>query len=80
MNLERLRYLYSAKTIRDVHLIVFVACYLLGYLFPDVLSVTQKLVSILCVFLLLVSYFVVPSSKTKKVKKVLIGFVLSQLV
>lgn len=79
MNLERLRYLYSAKTIRDVHLIVFVACYLLGYLFPDVLSVTQKLVSILCVFLLLVSYFVVPSSKTKKVKKVLIGFVLSQL-
>ncbi|MEI8026223.1 MAG: hypothetical protein WCI18_07725 [Pseudomonadota bacterium] len=79
MNLERLKHFYSAKTMRDVYLIVFVASYLLGYVFPDVLSVAQKLISILSVFLLLVSYFVVPSSKAKKVKKVLIGFILSQL-
>ena len=78
MNLERLRYHYNTKAIRDVSLVVLIASYFIGYFFPGALSFLGKMIVLLCLFLLLTSYFVVPGSKTENEKKVLIGFVLSQ--
>ncbi len=79
MSLEKLKYYYRAKTIRDVYLIVLLGGYILGFLFPVVLSIVEKSASILCLFLLLVSYFVIPPSRAKNAKKIIIGFIFSQV-
>ena len=78
MDLERLRLLYSAKMIRFAYISIFLIGFSLGYLVPQVLSAAERLVSMGCVFLLLLSFFVVPASRAKNVKKVLQGFIFSQ--